>query len=217
MSDGPDSTPAEAGDSVTEPRTDAAEGPIVVSPSVYRRLTSGVPGFAVAMLSCMVIVGLVILLTPNRDENAVRTVQYQGELSGLEAVAPYAVQAPEGLPATWYATSSRLTGKPGGPVAWHLGFYTPQKQYAALEQSNETPGGDGGFIDRMTSQGRPDGSTQIAGATWNKTFRKDKNQRSLVRSVPGVTLVVSGTASYDELAILAGSLKAHPRPAPTPT
>jgi hypothetical protein len=217
VSDGPDQTPAQAGDTVTEPRTEAAEGPIVVSPSVYRRLTSGFPGFAAAMLSCLVIVGLVLLLTPNRDDNAVHTVPYTGELSGLQVVAPYAVQAPEGLPAKWYATSSRLSGKAGGPIAWHLGFYTPLKQYAALEESNETAGGQGGFIDRMTSQGRPDGSVQIAGATWNKTLRKDKNQRSLVRSLPGVTLVVSGTASYDELAVLAGSLKAHPKPSPAPS
>ncbi len=210
MSDGPDQTPAEAGDTVTEPRTEA-EGPIVVSPSVYRRLTSGVPGFAMAMLCCMVIVGMVLLVTPQRHDDTVHTVQYTGELSGLQAVAPYAAQAPEGLPAKWYPTSSRLSGKAGGPIAWHLGFFTPQKRYAALEESNETAGGHGGFIDRMTSQGAPDGSAQIAGATWSRTFRKDKDQRSLVRSLPGVTLVVSGTASYDELAVLAGSLKAQPK------
>jgi len=183
------------------------EAPITVSPSVYRRLMSGLPGYIVAMLVCLSVVGVVMLLTPRRNPNAMPQVDYSGDLSGLKAVAPYTVRAPVGLAAQWYPTSSRLTGKPNGPVAWHLGFYTPQKQYAALEESNERPDGAAGFVDRMTSQGHPEGSVQVAGATWGKLFRKDKKQRSLVRRLPGLTLVVTGTASYDELSVLAASLK----------
>ncbi|MEV0399836.1 DUF4245 domain-containing protein [Actinoallomurus sp. NPDC050550] len=189
----------------------AGEGPIVVSPSVYRRLTSGFPGFAMAMLSCLVIVGFVLLVTPRRNQNATPQVDYRGDLNGLVATAPFTVQAPQGLGPKWYPTSSRLTGRANGPVGWHLGFYTPDKQYAALEESNEGPDGSAGFVSRMTSQGKPDGSLQVAGATWDRTFRKDKHQRSLVRRLPGVTLVVTGTASYEELAMLAGSLKPQPK------
>ena len=223
MNEGRDATPAaegeytpggrnEQGSTVTVTPAASDEGPITVSPSVYRRLMSGLPGLIIAILACLAVVPMVILLTPRRNPGGIPRVDYRGELSGLEAVAPYPVQAPEGLPPQWYPTSSRLTGKTGGPVAWHLGFYTPQKQYAALEESNEQPGGHGGFIDRMTSQGHPEGSMQVAGTTWDKTFRKDKKQRSLVRRLPGLTMVVTGTASYDELAVFAGSLKARPKP-----
>jgi hypothetical protein len=222
VTDGPDTTPdtgdadtpdgpAGRGDTVTATRQAAPEGPITVSPSVYRRLMSGVPGFTVAMLSCLVVVGLVMLVTPRRNPAAIPRVDYRDDTSGLQAVAPYPPQAPEGLSPQWYPTSSRLTGKAGGPVAWHLGFYTPSKQYAALEESNESPDGTGNFVDRMTSQGHPDGSVPIAGATWDKTFRKDKKQRSLVHRLPGLTIVVTGTASYDELAVLAGSLRTLPK------
>lgn len=206
----------ESGTTVTVPRA-AEEGPIEVSPSVYRRLTSGLPGFTVAMLVCLAVIGLVMLITPRRNESAMPRVDYRGDLAGLVTVAPYAVQAPEGLPPQWYPTSSRLTGKASGPVAWHLGFYTPQKEYAALEESNERPDGAGDFVDRMTSQGHPDGTAQIAGATWERAFRPDKKQRSLVRRLPGLTLVVTGTASYEELAVLAGSLRPQPKPAPAPS
>jgi hypothetical protein len=203
--------PEETTGTATATREPEPEGPIVVSPSVYRRLTSGVPGFAVAMLSCLVIVGMVMLVNPTRHSGTTPRVDYAGDLTGLRAVAPYTPQAPQGLPSAWYPTSSRLSGKAGGPIAWHLGFYTPGKEYAALEESNERPGGDGGFVDRMTSQGRPDGSVQIAGATWNRTFRQDKKQRSLVRTVADLTVVVTGTASYDELAVLATALRAQPK------
>ncbi|MCO5992696.1 DUF4245 domain-containing protein [Actinoallomurus rhizosphaericola] len=195
----------------------AGEGPIVVSPSVYRRLTSGFPGFLMAILSCMVVVGFVLLVTPRRNPNAIPQVDFRSDLNGLVATAPFTVQAPQGLSPKWYPTSSNLTGRANGPVGWHLGYYTPGKQYAALEESDERPDGSDGFVARMTSQGTPDGSLQVAGATWDKTFRKDKNQRSLVRRLPGVTLVVTGTASYEELATLAGSLRPQPKPSPGKT
>lgn len=208
MSDAPEATTT---------ATKEPEGPYVVSPSVYKRLMSSLPGFSMALLSCLVVVGLVILITPRRNEGAMPRADYQSDLSGLRAIAPYAAQAPEGLPPQWYPTSTRLSGHAGGPISWHLGFYTPQKEYAALEESNETPEGAGNFVDRMTSQGHPDGTSQIAGATWDRTFRPDKKQRSLVRRLPGLTLIVTGTASYEELAVLAGALKAQPKPAATPS
>lgn len=191
-----------------------ADGPVVVSPSVYRRLTSGFPGYTVAMLCCLVVVGLVLLATPRRNENAVPQADYRGDLTGLVAAAPYTVLAPDDLPQGWHPTSSRLTGRTHGPVGWHLGFYTPRRAYAALEESDERPDGGAGFVGRMTSQGRPDGVLRVAGADWAKTFREDKDQRSLVRRLPGVTVVVTGTASYEELAVLAGSLRPRPKPSP---
>jgi hypothetical protein len=214
VSDGPDAadTPGTQGTTVTATKT--AEGPYVVSPSVYKRLMSSLPGFGMALLSCLVVVGLVILITPRRNEGAMPRADYRGDLSGLMAIAPYQVQAPQGLPPQWYPTSTRLSGRAGGPISWHLGFYTPGKEYAALEESNETADGAGHFVDRMTSQGRPDGTAQVAGATWDRTFRQDKKQRSLVRRLPGVTVVVTGTASYEELAVLAGSLRPQPKPSP---
>jgi hypothetical protein len=174
-----------------------------VTSTAARRLASGLPAYAMAMLACLVVVGLVLLITPRRNEDAVPRVDYRGDLAGLTAVAPYTAWAPRGLPPTWQATSSRLTGTRSGPVAWHLGFYTPQGRYAALEESNER----GDFIARMTSAGRPDGALAVGGATWQRSLRADKNQRSLVLRQPGVTLVVTGTASYGELAALAGSLR----------
>jgi hypothetical protein len=218
-------TPSPGGDpapeSTREPGTTATavtpvKGAAAVSPSTYRRLTSGMAGMTLAMLACLA-VGLLIVITPRRNHDAMPHVDYSGDLTGLVATAPYQVLAPEGLPRQWNSTSSRLTGKAGGPVSWHLGYNTPSDQYAALEESNETPDGAGHFIDRMTSQGHPDGTAQVAGATWAKTFRPDKKQRSLVRRLPGVTIVLTGTASYDELAVLAGALKPQARPATNAT
>ena len=212
--DGPD-TGDEPGTTTTA--TKEPEGPVTVSAGTYKRLVSGVPSFIMAMLACLALVGLVVLITPQRNEGALPRADYRGDLSGLTAIAPYQVQAPQGLAPQWYPTSTRLSGSSGGPVSWHLGFYTPAKEYAALEEGNETPDGPGHFVDRMTSQGRADGTAQIVGATWARTFRPDKKQRSLVRRLPGLTLVVTGTASYEELAVLAGSLRPQPKPSTAAT
>jgi hypothetical protein len=93
-------------------------------------------------------------------------------------------------------------------VAWHLGYLTARDAYASLEQSDESPSA---FVPRMANRDRPDGAQQVAGASWERYYRPDKKQSTLARRLPGVTLVVTGTASYDELATLAAALRPLPR------
>ncbi|MBX6768847.1 MAG: DUF4245 family protein, partial [Actinomadura rubrobrunea] len=65
---------------------------------------------------------------------------------------------------------------------------------------------------RMTNNKKPIGTQQVNGVTWTKYHRKDKKANSLARTLPnGVSLVVTGTASYEELAVLAASLKPQPK------
>ncbi|WP_245974108.1 DUF4245 domain-containing protein [Thermomonospora umbrina] len=203
-----------------EPAASPAEGPYEVSPGVYKRLTTGLGGFTMAMLACVVLAGLVVLIAPRDGEERLPTADYAGHLFALRSDAPYRPYAPEGLPAAWRPTSSRLSGLgEKGPVAWHLGMVTPSDEYAALEQSNERPVGE--YLWRMTNSRDALGPQQVAGQTWQRYYRKDKDQRSLVRTLPDLTLVVTGTASYEELAVLAASLKPQAKggaiPATSPT
>jgi hypothetical protein len=189
-----------------------------VSDGTYQRLTSGVGQFALAIGACLALVGVIMLITPGSDKETLPQVDESSAAEAMRLTAPYVSYAPEGLPPRWRATSSRLSGGKG-PVAWHLGHLSPSDQYAALEESNERPAAT--FVARMTNVDPRNpkslvGTRQVAGATWNEYFRKDKKQNSLVRELPTVTLVVTGTASYDELAVLAASLKAQPRTAATP-
>ncbi|RAY14388.1 DUF4245 domain-containing protein [Actinomadura craniellae] len=194
-----------------------AGGPIRVSPAVHKRLTTGLGGYIMAMAACFLLVGVIVAITPRSDKEVLPTVDYQTGLWAMRLDAPYTVHAPEGLPAGWRATSSRVTGLNGkGPAAWHLGMLTAADEYVAVEQSNERPAD---FVRRMTNTKEPVGSQQVAGVTWEQWYREDKNQRSLVRRLPGVTLVVTGTASFADLGVLAAALRPQPRnsPAPVPT
>jgi hypothetical protein len=160
------------------------------------------------MAACLVLVGAIYLITPRSHKELLPTFDYSSQQWAMVQDAPYPVWAPEGLPPGWRATSSRVHGLDGGgkgPVSWHLGFVTPGKEYAALEQSNEKASD---YVPRMTNNRKPNGTMQVGGVTWDTYYRKDKKANSLARTLPdGVSLVVTGTASYQELAVLAGSLK----------
>ncbi|TDD82550.1 DUF4245 domain-containing protein [Actinomadura rubrisoli] len=203
--------PAEAGEPAGAAQA-GAPAAIPVSPAVHKRLTTGLGGFTMAMGACLLLVLAIFLITPRNNEEILPTVDYSSQLWAMRNEAPFTAYAPEGLPPGWRPTSSRLTGLDAGgkkPVAWHLGFVTPGDEYAALEQSNERAAE---FIRRMTSSSTPLGTQQVGGITWNKSFRKDKKANSLTRTLPdGTTLVVTGTATHEELAVLAASLKPQPK------
>ncbi|WP_243708710.1 DUF4245 domain-containing protein [Actinomadura sp. GC306] len=180
---------------------------IEVSPAVHKRLTTGLGGFTMAMAACLVLVLAIYAVTPRSNEQILPTVDYSAQLWAMSSDAPFTVYAPEGLSQDWRPTSSRMhgLGEDGEPVAWHLGFVTPSDEYAALEQSNEKPSE---YIPRMTNSSIPIGTHQVGGDAWNKYHRKDKKANSLARTLPdGTSLVVTGTATYEELAVLAASLK----------
>lgn len=200
--------------------------PVVeVSPGVHKRLTTGLSGFAIAMAACLVLVLAVYVVSPRSDEEVLPTVDYSSQLWAMRNDAPFTVWAPEGLPAGWRPNSSRLTGLGAGgdtPVAWHLGFVTPSDEYAALEQSDEKASE---YVPRMANSSKPTGTQQVGDVTWTKYHRKDKKANTLARTLPdGSSVVVTGTASYEELAVLAAALKAQakggaklaPSTAPTP-
>ncbi|WP_242614379.1 DUF4245 domain-containing protein [Actinomadura roseirufa] len=203
----------DAAPSASAPSAPAPSAPatIEVSPAVHKRLTTGLGGFTMAMGACLLLVLAVFVITPRHAKEVLPTVDYQSHLWALRNDAPFTVYAPEGLPARWRPTSSRLhgLGEARKPVAWHLGFVTPSDEYAALEQSNEKASE---YVPRMTNNRKTLGTQQVAGFTWTKYYRKDKKANSLARTLPdGVSLVVTGTASYEELAVLAASLRPQPK------
>ena len=181
------------------------------------RFTQGFLGYAFALLVCLGAVGLFLLVTPQSRTERVPEVNYTIDLANARRRAAYDVWAPSPLPANWIANSSRMPADTEY-VTWRLGFATAQRRHAMLAQSDEKPAAE--FANRMANSDKPVGSVQVGGVTWEKRERPDKNQRTLVRFLPDVTLVVTGSADWPELTALAASLKPHPRidetPAPSP-
>jgi hypothetical protein len=179
---------------------------------VVRRFTEGFHGYVFAVLFCLALVGIFLLIAPQSREEHIPKVDYSMTLADLRRTASYEVRAPEPVPANWVPNSSNVDRNTH--VTWRLGFATAKRSHAMLAQSDE-PGDQ--FANRLANSDKVTGSRQINGETWEERFRPDKKQRTLVRVQPGVTVVVTGLADWDELAQLAGSLKAHPKVTSTPT
>jgi hypothetical protein len=149
-------------------------------------------------------IGVFMALTPRRHYDAVRVVDYGSALRDARAVAPYHVRAPEGLSAQWRATSVRYDGDVEGAAQWHLGFVSPRDQYVGLEQTDGTARD---FIYSLSNRGLADGATLVNGVVWDRYLRESRDVRSLARTDGGVTVLVTGTASYEELTEFAAALR----------
>jgi Protein of unknown function (DUF4245) len=183
-----------------------------------------VPSMAVVLLAA----GVMYLFVPH-DENVdpVKPVGYKVELASARRAAPYPVLAPEGLSREWRATSVTYDG--GGPKgsAWHLGFITPDTQYAAVEQSDEAR--TAAYVDDVTQGARKTARTaRVGGRLWTR-YEGGKYDALVRESGSGsdgksggsssggadqsghargrYTTVVTGTASFQQLERLAAALR----------
>jgi hypothetical protein len=145
----------------------------------------------------------VVLLVPRPDEPVRQPVDV-----GAAAQAAAAADAPwvdPEVPAGWSPTSARFEPSgPDGVATWHVGYLTPSQRYAAVEMA---AGATPRWLREQTSNGRVTGTQQVAGATWQQLLSDDGSRRSLVLELDGVTTVVTGSASLDELAALADATR----------
>jgi hypothetical protein len=173
--------------------------------STRGRKTAGdmVRSLAVVLVLVAVIVAFNVAQQPDQ---MVQRVDYPAALSLARSQASYDVLAPDPVPAGWRVSSAR-TERAGGGVAWHVGFVTSSEEYAALEQ---TDGARRTFVDRFAGGARPDGQVDVGGVRWHRLAGGSPEERALVRDSGGVTTVLAGSASWDDLERLASALRSQP-------
>lgn len=158
---------------------------------------------------------LTLLLTRGPGRIQVQTVDWKPVAAQAARQAPYQVLAPVELPAGWRATQvswTRLdepgpTGDPSVRNRWRLGVLTDQDVYIELDQGDKQVRE---FVDQITRQASPDGSSRIAGHSWTRMVTDDGRTRSLVWTTPKVTTIVSGDTTYARLATFVGLLQPLP-------
>ncbi|MBT2489189.1 DUF4245 domain-containing protein [Streptomyces sp. ISL-96] len=145
----------------------------------------------------------VYMFIPHDDSvDPIKPVDYRVELITARRAAPYPVAAPVGLPETWKPTSVTYDRQDGN--AWHLGFLDPERQYVAVEQSN---GPAEKFVHKVSQRAaKTEKTVLVGGETWQRW--EGPKYDALVREEKGATTVVTGTASQERLAEMAGALEA---------
>lgn len=161
-----------------------------------------VRGMFQSMAVIGVAAGVMYLFIPHDDTaDPIKPVDYRVELVTAQRAAPYPVLAPEGLAEGWKPTSVDYDRQDGD--AWHLGFLTPDRQYVAVEQST-APAEK--YIAEVTHQASDTGRRQqLAGRTWQRW--EGPKYDALVLRDKGVTTVVTGTATHEQLVRMATALR----------
>jgi hypothetical protein len=167
------------------------------------------------MIRSMGLVAIVLLVwmyfSHPRSSDAIREVEWAPAAQSAATSAPFEVLAP---PVTfpWPATSARVEPQADGTLAWRAGFYTPEKEYAAILQRGQFPAqadkAQADWIAGETRKGVAGGTVTLAGREWTRMEGDPTpdDRRSLVLVEDGTVTVVTGSAGWAELETLAGTL-----------
>jgi hypothetical protein len=155
-----------------------------------------------ALLPLLLIVVLVAVLNwPRAGSDGVHVIDISGPISSARQ-AGLGVLQPSGLSDRWRPTSTEfLPAGASGGASLRIGYVSPAGRYAELLQGNDAPEAVAAQYGPVSS----DGTAPVNGVSWAR-FRTEAGRQLLRRTIGKLTVIVTGTASQDELSELAGSL-----------
>jgi hypothetical protein len=165
----------------------------------------------ISMLVIMAAVLAWVAMVPRVSEVSQPAVDVTSVTRYVRQQTGWAISQPQ-LPAGWKATNVRFDSAAGAVQAWHAGYLSAEGQYFSIDQADKATASND-WISVRTSNGHSQGTLSTAGTTWRKLSSRGILQRSLVSTGPGahgLTTVLSGTATYPQLAQFAQTLKAVP-------
>ncbi len=170
------------------------------------RLKQTVRDMVISLIVVLGVIAIVMVIAWRPKPEAVKPVEYRPQLSIAERQAQYPILMLDPVPEGWTVTSARweATDTSSPDPSWHIGMVTADGQYVQIEQSaTKRPE----WINAQLSNETRRGERSIDGTTWIEYERDAPVQRSLVLTSAGVTTIVSGTLSFDELATLVSGLR----------
>jgi hypothetical protein len=181
-----------------------------VSPAVERANRLNAANMLRSMLPLVLICLLIVWWTTLRQsgDEGVRTVDPSSTVQLAAARAGYPLLVPTGLGKDYRVTSARTdagNAGEGDPVTLEIGYLTPAEEYAGFAVSDD-PRADAvaAVLDGAQEQGRVD----VAGQTWTRSTT-GKEETALSREADGVTVVVTGSASDEELEDVAAAVRPY--------
>ena len=172
--------------------------------SSYSRANATFKNYAISLGIVVGILLVMAFVVSTRSDENIPTVEYRPDIEVLRDAADYPVTVPsEDLPEGWVPTSSTVDVT--GPVAWSLGFATPVDSHAMLTQSDGDPDT---VVADQAQDADPVGTVMVADEEWEHLEGED--WRAIVLREEDRTLVISGSTTLDEFAVLAEHLETLP-------
>lgn len=165
---------------------------------------------AISLLVLLIPIFLIVWFfqrTPDRptvEAVDVQPVVAEAHQAGMTVQTPTLPGGWTAVRATYTALGGQLLGRGtalGNTIV--LGYQGPDQHYYSM---NQQQGHQQAFVLDFTGQGHQDGTSTIAGNTWQRWTSQDGSDHSLVREVGGSTVVVTSSAGYDALGAFAGTL-----------
>ncbi|TFV78513.1 DUF4245 domain-containing protein [Blastococcus sp. CT_GayMR19] len=184
--------------------------PPVVNPAIERANRLNAANMLRSMLPLVLICLVIVWWTTFRQSGdaGVRTVDPSSTVQLAAARAGYPLLLPAGLDEDYLVTSARTdagNAGEGDPVTLQIGYLTPSEEYAGFVVSDD-PRADplATVLDGAEEQGTLD----VGGQTWTRSTT-EKEETALSREADGITVVVTGSASDEELAAVAAAVEPY--------
>ena len=158
------------------------------------------------VLGCLLVVGITALRQDPQDP--VREVDPSSAERAVSELASYPLLVPRGLSDDWRPTSVRTnagSASAGDPVSLQIGWLTPAQEFAEYVVSDDARAT---AITDVLRDATDAGTQQVGGESWQR-LTTQRGETALTRTEGTATLVVTGSASEDELETLAGSLQPY--------
>ena len=161
-----------------------------------------------------IFVVFLVAVTYRAKPDPVHVVDPATSVETAQALAPFQVVVPVGLPTTWRATSARYEPAASSSVPnaalWHVGYVTPAGAYASLDQASGEPSV---LLGALVEGAHVEGPGTGPFAGWQHWVTDSGDRQAYVLTGSASTVVVYGTAAVEELATLEGSLVPDPETA----
>ena len=141
-------------------------------------------------------------------DERVQTVDPSSTVQLAAARAAYPVLLPTGLAEDYLVTSARTdagNAREGDPVTLELGYLTPAREYAGFLVSDDPRAAP---LRAVLDGAEEQGTVDVAGETWTRSTT-ERDETALTREADGITVVVTGSASDDELEEVAAAIRPY--------
>ena len=150
---------------------------------------------------CLAVVGWLAFLRQDADD-PVRPIDPQPSIGRAAEYAGYPLEAPADLPEDYRPTDIDVTGTPGTAVTLRIDYVTPSDEYAGFVTSDDP---DAPEVDDVLAGAETGGTVEIGGQEWTRSTTQ-RGETALSREDGGVTVLVTGSGSEDELETVAAAV-----------
>jgi hypothetical protein len=188
----------------TEARDPGAVPARAEGPERSRQRSGSVGRVVPGALATLLLVLGGVLLVPRPNAVPLQTIDVALEASVAAPDLGFVPSVPVGLPG-WTATTAVVHRRgTSGIVTWHVGFVTPQGNYAGIEQATRSTIRWENVLD---AGGARAGTVDIDGAVWDHLEKAERVTTTLILRRPGrVTLITARGGGLADAITLVRSL-----------